>query len=449
MADEDSSIGKQIGNYRITAELGSGGFADVYQGQHIIFADKPAVAIKLLYARLKLKEREQFIQEAQFLHRLQHPHILPVLDAGFQNGTPYIIMEYAAQGSLQDRLDRQPGKALPLAEAIAIITNIGEALHYAHQQNIVHRDLKPDNILFNAKGEALLADFGLATILSSARTMQVGSAGTPAYMAPEMFEGRVSVKSDQYTLGCIAYELLTGRKPFDVDGVPWYAAQYQHAKVPPTAPTQYNSSIPSHAEQAILTAMAKDRTNRHADVRVFLTALQAPQKSAQEWFREGNTSYNLKRYEEALAVYEQAIRLNPNFALAYYGKGTTLNNLKRYEEALMAFEQAIRLDPNFAAAYTGKGVALRNLKRYEEALASYEQSLRLDPNYAYAYNGKGRTLYNLKHYEEALIALDEALRLDPNFATAYNNKGLALDQLGRKREAQQAHEKAKQLGYTD
>ena len=85
MAGEDSSIGKQIGNYRITAELGSGGFADVYQGQHIIFVDKPAVAIKLLYARLKLKEREQFIQEAQFLHRLQHPHILPVLDTKKRN----------------------------------------------------------------------------------------------------------------------------------------------------------------------------------------------------------------------------------------------------------------------------------------------------------------------------------------------------------------------------
>src|SRR5450755_1174680 len=231
MAEEDSSIGKIIGNYRITAELGSGGFADVYLAQHIIFADKPAVAIKLLYARLKLKEREHFIQEAQFLHRLQHPHILPVLDAGFQDGTPYIIMEYAAKGSLQDRLDRQSGKPLPLAEGITIISDIGAALHYAHQQNIVHRDLKPDNILFNAKGEALLADFGLATILSSARTMQVGSAGTPAYMAPEMFDGRVSVKSDQYTLGCIAYELLTGRKPFDLEGLPIYAAQYQHAKV--------------------------------------------------------------------------------------------------------------------------------------------------------------------------------------------------------------------------
>src|SRR5450755_1041565 len=233
MAEEDSSIGKIIGNYRITAELGSGGFADVYLAQHIIFADKPAVAIKLLYARLKLKEREQFIQEAQFLHRLQHPHILPVLDAGFQDGTPYIIIEYAARGSLQDRLDRQPGKALPLAEGIAIITNIGEALHYAHQQNIVHRDLKPDNILFNAKGEAVLADFGIAAILSSAHTRDVGNAGTPDYMAPEMFEGKVSVKSDQYALGCIAYELVTGRKPFEVDEVPIYAAHYQHAHVEP------------------------------------------------------------------------------------------------------------------------------------------------------------------------------------------------------------------------
>ncbi len=358
MADEDSSIGKQIGNYRITAELGSGGFADVYQGQHIIFADKPAVAIKLLYARLKLKEREQFIQEAQFLHRLQHPHILPVLDAGFQDGTPYIIMEYAAQGSLQDRLDRQPGKALPLAEAITIITNIGEALHYAHQQNIVHRDLKPDNILFNAKGEALLADFGLATILSSARTMQVGSAGTPAYMAPEMFDGRVSVKSDQYTLGCIAYELLTGRKPFDLEGVPIYAAQYQHAKVEPGAPSQYNRQIPPHIEQAILTAMAKDRNNRHADVRVFLTALQAPQKSAQEWMKEGNALRDLKRYEEAIVAYEQAIRLDPNYALAYYNKGNALGDLKRYEEALAAYEQAIRLDPNNAVAYIAKVLLL-------------------------------------------------------------------------------------------
>src|SRR5581483_7537262 len=148
MADEDSSIGKQIGNYRIVAELGSGGFADVYQGQHIIFTNDPPVALKLLYARLKTKEREQFIQEAQLLRTLHHPHILSVLDAGFHESTPYIVMEYAPRGSLQDRLDLQPGKPLSFDEALTILNQIGEALHYAHQQNIVHRDLKPDNILF-------------------------------------------------------------------------------------------------------------------------------------------------------------------------------------------------------------------------------------------------------------------------------------------------------------
>jgi len=482
MAEDNDAIGKSIGNYRITAELGSGGFADVYLGQHIIFADKPPVAIKLLYARLKLKEREQFIQEAQLLHQLHHPHILPILDAGFQNGTPYIIMEYAAKGSLQDRLDQHPGKPLPLAEALTIVTDIGEALYYAHQQNIVHRDLKPDNILFNARGEALLADFGLAAILSSARSMHIGSAGTPAYMAPEMFEGTVSVKSDQYTLGCIAYELLTGRKPFDVEGVPWYAAQYQHAKVPPTAPTQYNSSIPSHAEQAILTAMAKDRNTRHADVRTFLTALQAPQapqKSAQEWFKEGNALDDLKRHDEAIAAYEQALRLDPNFAWAYHNKGFALSGLKCYDEAIATYDQALRLDPNYAWAYHNKGFALSGLKCYDEAIATYDQALRLDPNYAWAYHNKGfalsglkcydeaiaaydqairldpnyafayynkgSALDNLKRYDEAIAAYDQALRLDPNYADYYNGKGNALNQLGRKREAQQAYEKAKQL----
>ena len=411
MAEDNDTIGKQIGNYRITAELGSGGFADVYLGQHIIFSDKPPVAVKLLYARLKLKEREQFIQEAQFLHRLQHPHILPVLDAGFQEGIPYIIMEYAAQGSLQDRLDKQAGKPLPLAEALTIVDDIGEALYYAHQQNIVHRDLKPDNILFNAKGQALLADFGLAAVLSSARTLHIGSAGTPAYMAPEMFEGSVSVKSDQYTLGCIAYELLTGRKPFDLEGVPIYAAQYQHAKVEPTTPTQHNSQIPPHIAQAILTAMAKDRNNRHADVHTFLKALQATQKTAKEWIEEGNTFSDLKRYEEALSAYGQAIHLDPNNAPAYNNKGVALRYLQRYDEAIVAFDQAIRLDPNFADAYSNKGFALFFLNRHDEALAAFEQAICLNPSSSIAYLGKASALSKLGRMREAQEAYNKVAQL--------------------------------------
>nr|HET6900971.1 serine/threonine-protein kinase [Ktedonobacteraceae bacterium] len=302
LGNDNSNIGKQIGSsYRIVAELGRGGFGDVYLGQHIFFANRPPVAIKLLHTFLRSpKERDQFIQEAQLLNSLTHPHILPILDAGMHESLPFIVMEYASGGSLQDRIDQQPDQTFPVEEAITILTHIGEALHYAHQQNIVHRDLKPDNVLFNSKGEAMLADFGLAAILSSARTRDMGSGGTPAYMAPEMFEGKVSVKSDQYALGCIAYELVTGRKPFEVEGLPVIAVQYQHAKVEPTAPTQHNPRISSPIEQGILKAMAKDRANRHVDVRTFLTALQTPQKSAQEWFKEGYALDELKRYEEAI-----------------------------------------------------------------------------------------------------------------------------------------------------
>jgi len=445
MEEENSYVGKQIGNYRIVAELGSGGFADVYQGQHLIFVGEPPVAIKLLYARLKTKEREHFIQEAQLLRKLHHPHMLSVLDAGFHESIPYIVMEYAAQGSLQDRLDLQPGKPLSFAEVLTILSQVGEALHYAHQQHIVHRDLKPDNILFNARGEALLADFGLATLLSSVHTVQIGSAGTPAYMAPEMFEGIVSVKSDQYALGCIAYELITGHKPLEVEGVPLYAVQYQHAHVEPMAPSQHNRQIPPHIERTILTAMAKDRNHRHADIRVFLTALQAPQTSAQEWLEEGAALYGLKRFKEALTACEQALHLDPNFAVAYHGKGAILFDLQRYEEALAAFEQALRLDPNNAFAYLSKGTILYGLQRYEEALVAFEKALRLDPNDAVAYHGKGNALYGLKRYKEALAAYEQVLRLDPNFASVYYYKGRALNDLERYKEALTTFEKALRL----
>jgi tetratricopeptide (TPR) repeat protein len=205
------------------------------------------------------------------------------------------------------------------------------------------------------------------------------------------------------------------------------------------------------------------------------------QKTKEQWLVEGNTLYGLKRNEEAVAAYEQAIRLDPNYAAAYNNKGIALNELKRNEEAVAAYEQAIRLDPNDTAAYNNKGNALNGLKRYEEALTAYEQAIHLDPNYALAYNNKGNalnglkryeealaaceqalrldpsdayaydtkgaSLNGLKRYEEALTACEQALRLDPNYAEAYDTKGHALTELNRKEEAQQAYEKARQLGY--
>jgi tetratricopeptide (TPR) repeat protein len=166
----------------------------------------------------------------------------------------------------------------------------------------------------------------------------------------------------------------------------------------------------------------------------------------EEWLEEDVTPSDLKRYEEELATYEQAIHLDPTDAYAYFCKGNTLYMLKRYEQALGVYEQAIRLDPTDADYYYMKGHLLYNhLKRYKKALAAFEQAIRLDPNYVHAYNGKGNALSDLKRYEEALAAYEQAIRLDPNFAYAYNNKGDVLRDLKRYKEAEQAFEKALQL----
>ncbi len=480
MADERGFIGKQLGSYRLVAEIDSGFYGSVYKGQHLIFEDEPIVAIKVLYAQLpSSEESDQFIREARLLKKLKHPYILPILDASIQDGVAYVITEYASRGSLRDLIKRQSNRPFPLEEALTLLSQIGQALHHAHQQYIVHRDIKPANVLFNGRGEALLADFGIAAVLGKAGTRQLGQYGTPAYMAPEQFEGFASTKSDQYALGCIAYELVTGRKPFNVEDVLMEAIWYQHAKVDPTPPTQLNPLLPLHIEQAILKAMAKERTNRHADVSAFLAALQ---KSVQQWLTEGNTLADLNRYEEALGAYEHAIRLSPNLASAYSNKGSVLNKLTRYEEALAASELAIHLDPNDAAAYHTKGIALYSLKRYEEALAAceysirlnprdanayfnkgstlnrlkryeealtaYEQAIRLDSNLAIAYNNKGNTLYSLKRYVEALSAYEQAIYLNPHYANAYHSMGITLTKLRKSKEAQRAYAKARQLGYS-
>src|SRR5947209_10525230 len=177
-----------IGNYRVLSELARGSFGRVYLAQHSVLTNR-TVAVKLmLNSPLNSQdEREEFLQEARFLEVLHHPSILPIFDVGIHEGLPYIVSEYATQGSLRHRLQQTSPQLAPMDAALTILSQIGQALHHAHKLNIVHRDLKPENILFNAKGDALLADFGLATSLSSVSMKSATTAGTPRYMAPEQF----------------------------------------------------------------------------------------------------------------------------------------------------------------------------------------------------------------------------------------------------------------------
>lgn len=268
------SIGEQIGNYRLVEVLASGAFGRVYRAEHTLLKQRQ-VAIKFLrLERLdNAEERAIFLQEAHFLDQLTHSAILPIIDVGLVDDIPYIITEYAPNGTLRTYLRRQAGQPAPLAEVLRITTPIGEALQYAHDHNIVHRDLKPENILFNAQNEPLLADFGIAVLLDAGTTFLSNVSGTAPYMAPEQFEGVISPKCDQYALGCIIYELLTGKRPFTAARASMEAMWYQHANVLPTPPRQLNPALPAYVEAALLKALAKERNARHTNVAAFLAAL--------------------------------------------------------------------------------------------------------------------------------------------------------------------------------
>jgi serine/threonine protein kinase len=445
MLEQDDRVGKQIGNYYVEKILSNaGGFGIVYLGKHVILG-RPAV-IKLLRTNLtSSRQKEQFLQEARFLETLKHRYILPILDAGIQDEVPYLVTEYAPYGSLSDRLREQHRSPLRIADALIILSQIGQALHFAHQHNVLHRDLKPGNILFNAKNEALLADFGIALKLDTAKTQSVDMVGTPAYMAPEQFASKVSPKSDQYALGCIAYELFTGRKAFSIPpnaDQQMFAWIYQHATAIPVPPTQLNPNLPANIEQAILKALAKNRDDRHVDVSAFLAASgiqladsttsngpeepvrtstlegendssTEPHHMLQEWLVEGDRHYQTGRYEEALAAYEQALRINARSVRAMCARGSALEQLKRYAEASAAYEQAISLDSTYAYAHLGKGNISFVYKRYKEALTDYKIAVRLDPRLAIGYEMLGRTLTELKRNEEAIAAYEAAIQHNP------------------------------------
>ncbi|MGH2480725.1 MAG: serine/threonine protein kinase, partial [Ktedonobacteraceae bacterium] len=266
--------GREIGNYRIKEEIASGGFGIVFLAHHAILSDRPPVALKLMHTRFSTSEhREQFIQEAQLLERLHHPHILRLIDVGITvEGSPYLITVYAPCGSLRDLLGKEK-TPLPLTRALQIVQHIGQALHFAHSQNILHRDLKPANVLFETPEHALLADFGIALVSEGNTVREMNAVGTPAYMAPEQFAGMTSKQSDQYALGCIAYELFTGRKLFPTQDP--YQLMNCHVNQKPVPPAQINPDLPPHIEEAILTSLAKERSARYPDVITFIDALQA------------------------------------------------------------------------------------------------------------------------------------------------------------------------------
>jgi VCBS repeat-containing protein len=263
----DDLVGHVFGSYRLIRLLGRGGFARVYLGEHIHLQTQ--AAIKVLLTQLVKKDLERFRREARMVAALDHPHIVRVFDFGIEEDMPFLVMNYASQGTVQQQ---HAGEShLPLDTIIAYVQQIEPALQYAHEQKIIHRDVKPENILVGNRGELLLSDFGIAATTATSTSQQTRTtAGTAAYMAPEQMLGKPCAASDQYALGIVVYGWFCGAPPFQGSFFE-ICAQHMHAPVPSLR--EKNPEVPESIEQCVLKALAKDPEQRFACVQDFATAL--------------------------------------------------------------------------------------------------------------------------------------------------------------------------------
>jgi serine/threonine protein kinase len=261
---------EQLGNYRLICLLGEGGFANVYLGEHIYLNTQ--AAIKVLQMHLGKEELEDFLNEARTIARLVHPHIIRVLEFGVEDNTPFLVMDYAPNGTLRHRHPK--GTRLPLDTVTDYASQVAAALQYAHDRKLIHRDVKPENMLLSANNDILLSDFGIALVAQTSRSLQPNiqeAAGTLAYMAPEQLGGKPRPASDQYALGIVVYEWLTGERPFYGT---FTEVASQHMFIPPVPLHEKFSDILPSVEQAVMKALAKDPHQRYDSVQEFATALE-------------------------------------------------------------------------------------------------------------------------------------------------------------------------------
>jgi len=234
------------------------------------------VAVKVLHPELAvLLGAERFLREIKLTARLNHPHILPLLDSGEADGFLFYVMPYVEGESLRDRLTRE--KQLPIEDALQISREVADALSYAHSHDVVHRDIKPENILLES-GHAVVADFGIAKAISAAggeKLTDTGLAiGTPMYMSPEQAAGSKELdgRSDLYALGCVLFEMLAGQPPFT--GPTVESVIHQHIAVEPPAVTNLRPAVPASVVAALARALAKTPADRFNPVAQFGEALR-------------------------------------------------------------------------------------------------------------------------------------------------------------------------------
>lgn len=253
----------RLERYRILDEIGRGSMGVVYKARDLKLDRLVAIKTLSLFGQLSdLEYRERFRREAISAGKLSHPAIVTVFDFGEdpQNQIPYIVMEYVAGRTLEERLSDP--KRLPLQVVLRLIQEVAEALHYSHQRGVIHRDVKPGNIMVTEENHAKLADFGVAKIDLSNLTIAGQLFGTPAYMSPEqLLGGAVDGRSDLFSLGAVLYCMVAGYKPFQGNGASTITFKVINRE--PLPVTTFDTQFPAGLDRIVRRALAKEPEQRY------------------------------------------------------------------------------------------------------------------------------------------------------------------------------------------
>lgn len=280
--------GTQIGSYRLIKHLKQGGMSTVYLAYHVLA--RAFVAIKVVDR--DSTDLNMFYREMEITKALEHEHIVPCLDAGQYGRYFYMVMPYLRGGTLEDKLN----DGLPtLEQACIVLEQLTSALAYIHSYGLLHRDIKPANILFDHDNNLYLTDFGIVSWLGEKPGYDGHMLGTPHFVAPEIFEGQVDVRSEVYSVGILLYQMLTGFLPFD--GASDQMICHHQRNTKPFVPSFFNPSLPEPVERVILRALEKNPDLRFQTVEDLLHAFQMALKvptSFEHFSTQWQETYQMK-----------------------------------------------------------------------------------------------------------------------------------------------------------
>lgn len=480
------------GRYGILAQLGQGGFGQTFLAEDRDLVDRPQCVVKRLkplfgeLSTLKIAQR-LFENEARILQKLGHHSQIPQLFAYFEEEQEfYLVQEYIAGSSLDQEIS--PGNKLTEKQVILLLEEILIILEFVHQQKVIHRDINPRNLIRRQDdGKLVLIDFGavkqISTTIEGNQTIAIG---TPGYLPIEQSHGNPQFSSDVYAVGIMGVVALTGRNPTVL------APDSQTKEIV----WQDGVNVSPELELVLSKMICQDYRKRHSSASEALAALQglktsgtqtttilpvspqpSPQKfkltrsrvakvtiglglvglgattifwvsqlirgnNATNFYNQGNTLYELNRYQEAFRAYDQALEIRPNYVEAWKGQGDSLQGLKREEEALEAYEQAIQLQPDYWAAWMARGELLAKLMRYSEAIQAFTKVVENQPDNWQAWEGKGNGEIKLKQYSQAITSYQLVLELNGERTSAWYHQGWALQNLKRYEEAVDSYNQA-------